>query len=344
MLRNPPIDFEGAASLDPMQRVPFPVVASTEPSIGRGVPCREARGYERRSAPALIIAIGQRLCPDHSSGLSGRQPGQELSSQCRYPGSVADRASTDWDGARYDRLADPQTRWGRVVLDRLELTGSETVLDAGCGTGRVTAEILDRLPDGLVVALDASTSMLDQARARLSAMGQRVRFVEVDLLQLSPADLGGDEPVDAIFSSATFHWVTEHDRLFGNLASVLRPDGQLVAQCGGEGNIENVVRAVRSLGVERAGTWVYASPEMTVQRLERAGCENVRVWSHPEPTPFVPGEPLVDFLETVCLREHLATLPVGQRRTFAEEVAEAMPEPVLDYVRLNIVARRRLEP
>jgi trans-aconitate 2-methyltransferase len=245
----------------------------------------------------------------------------------------------DWDGARYDRLADPQARWGSTVLERLELTGTETVLDAGCGSGRVTQELLSRLPGGRVVALDSSASMLEQARVRLSG-DTRVRFVLADLLELDRAAVGPDAPVDAVFSTATFHWVTDHDRLFANLASVLRPGGQLVAQCGAEGNIERLIRAVRSLGAERAGTWEYASAEETTARLARAGFTGVRVWTHPEPTPFPAGGPFADFLETVCLREHLATLPPAQRRPFAERVAAALPEPVIDYVRLNIIARR----
>ena len=252
--------------------------------------------------------------------------------------------TADWDGARYDQLSDPQARWGRAVLDRLELRGDETVLDAGCGSGRVTEELLVRLPRGRVVALDASESMLDQARARLRAAGARVRFVRADLVELGPDHLAGDAPVDAVFSTATFHWVTDHDRLFENLWRVLRPGGQLVAQCGGEGNIDSVIRAVRSLGVERAGTWEYASAEETQRRLELAGFVDIRTWSHPEPTPFPTDASLADFLEAVCLREHLATLPPERRHGFAEQVASAMPEPLIDYVRLNIVARRGESP
>lgn len=249
-------------------------------------------------------------------------------------------SGADWDAAAYDRVSEPQARWGRAVLDRLVLGGSETVLDAGCGSGRVTEALLDRLPSGRVVALDASRSMLAEARARLAARGSRVRYVETDLLALGPGALGDDAPVDAVLSTATLHWVTDHDQLFSNLAAVMRPGGQLVAQCGAEGNIENVLAAVRSLGVERAGTWLYAGPEETASRLWRAGFTDVQVWTNPEPTPFPSGMALADFLETVCLREHLATLPEGDRRPFAEHVASAMTEPVIDYVRLNIVARR----
>lgn len=249
-------------------------------------------------------------------------------------------AVPDWDGARYDKLADPQTRWGRTVLDRLQLVGDETVLDAGCGSGRVTEELLIRLPNGRVIALDQSESMLAQAQVRLAGAGDRVGFVHADLLDLLPHHLAGAAPVDAVFSTATFHWVTDHDRLFVNLAGVLRPGGQLVAQCGAAGNIAGVLEAVRSLGVDRAGTWVYASPEETTARLQAAGFTDIRVWSHAEPTPFAESGTLADFLETVCLREHVGTLPLAERRPFVEQVVAAMPEPIIDYVRLNIVARR----
>lgn len=248
---------------------------------------------------------------------------------------------TDWNGATYDRLADPQARWGTAVLGRLDLDGTETVLDAGCGSGRVTEALLDRLPRGRVVALDASPSMLAQARRRLADRAAQVRFVQADLLALDPAMLGEEAPVDAVLSTATLHWVTDHDRLFANLAAVLRPGGQLVAQGGAQGNIARLLAAVRSMGVERAGTWLYASAAATEQRLRAAGFVDVQVWTNPEPTPFPSRTALAEFLEAVCLREHLASVAPDQRRTFVEQVAARMPEPVIDYVRLNIVARRR---
>ncbi len=231
-------------------------------------------------------------------------------------------------------------RWGADVLQRLQLEGSETVLDAGCGTGRVTEKLLERLPAGSVVALDASVSMLEEARKRLSAFTDRVSFVECDLTELSPADLPGGSPVDAVLSTATFHWVLDHDRLFANLASVIRSGGQLVAQCGGQGNIDRLMEVVRQVGGERRGTWKYATVEETRQRLDASGFSNIEVWTHPEPTRLEPGEELETFLETVCLRAHVSSLPPAQRRPFVAAVAQAMPEPVIDYVRLNIVAKR----
>jgi trans-aconitate 2-methyltransferase len=243
--------------------------------------------------------------------------------------------TADWDAATYDRVANPQARWGLAVLDRLHLAGYERVLDAGCGSGRVTEALVERLPAGTVVAVDASAAMLSEARRRLARFGDRVEFVEADLQEPLPID----PPVDAILSTATFHWIRDHARLFRNLAAILRPGGWLVAQCGGKGNVASLERVLVAMGydgVERR----FASPDETTERLLAAGFTNIETWLSDEPTRFDPGQPFEDFLETVCLREHVATMPEGQRREFVHRVAERMPEPLLDYVRLNITAQR----
>jgi trans-aconitate 2-methyltransferase len=245
--------------------------------------------------------------------------------------------TAEWNASVYDRVADPQARWGAEVLARLPLDGEETVLDAGCGTGRVTEMLLGRLPHGRVVALDASTAMLEQARGRLARFGDRVTYVAADLGKPLPID----GTVDAILSTATFHWVPDHDALFANLGAVLRPGGSLVAQCGGAGNIARFIQVVESIepGFAR-NTHNFQSPKATLERLERCGFVNSTCWLSDAPTRFEAGEQLEAFLETVCLRTHLAHLAPERRADFVRAVAAAMPEPVLDYVRLNIVARR----
>jgi trans-aconitate 2-methyltransferase len=231
------------------------------------------------------------------------------------------------------------TRWGETVLSRLDVAPDATVLDAGCGTGRVTEMLLRQVPGGRVVAMDAAPSMVIEAQQRLAPFGPRVRVVEGDLLELAPATLGGWAPVDAVLSTATFHWVLDHDRLFDNLAGVLRPGGQLVAQCGADGNISALIEAVRATGLERTGAWYYATPEDTRRRLAASGFTDISVWTHPEPTPIDPAE-LATYLETVCLRTLVAPMAPAERATFLEAVAVALGEPVIDYVRLNITARR----
>jgi len=244
----------------------------------------------------------------------------------------------DWDAATYDRVSDPQARWGATVLDRLPLAGDEIVLDAGCGSGRVTQLLAERLPRGRVIALDASPSMVEEARRRLAPFGDRIAYVVADLGR--PLPLDDLAPVDAILSTATFHWVLDHDALFRNLAAVLRPGGRLVAQCGGAGNIASVLAVLATIGDGWLGDKVFATREETATRLRRAGFTDIETWLQPEPTRFEPGEPLETFLRTVVLGGHVARLPPTDRDAFVHEVASGLPEPVVDYVRLNIDARR----
>jgi trans-aconitate 2-methyltransferase len=237
----------------------------------------------------------------------------------------------DWDATSYDQLPIPMTGWGLAVLDRLKLRGDETVLDAGCGTGRVTEALRERLPQGHVIALDASPSMLAQARERLG--DDRVSCLPHDLLEPLPID-----PVDAILSTATFHWVPDHDQLFANLAAVLAPGGPLVAQCGGSGNIANVTGALEALGIP-SGNRVFATPDATRERLERAGFTDIKCWLVEETTPL-PSDEFERYLATVCLGGILAETPEADRSGLVHTVAETMGEPRIDYVRLNIDAHR----
>jgi trans-aconitate 2-methyltransferase len=244
--------------------------------------------------------------------------------------------SRDWDAETYDRISDPQFRWGASVVGWLDLDGDETVLDAGCGSGRVTELLAERLPRGRVVALDGSASMIEQAGRRLQRFGDRIRFVVADLLHPLPLA----EPADAVLSTATFHWIPDHDALFANLAAALRPEGRLAAQCGGAGNLATVVRALEEVGADPSTEKVLATPERTSERLRVAGFADVKCWLHAEPTPFETLEALETFLRTVALGDHVATMGDDEAEAFVHAVAERLPRLELDYVRLNIDARR----
>lgn len=243
----------------------------------------------------------------------------------------------EWDAETYDAVSDPQFSWGMEVLERLELGGDEAVIDAGCGSGRVTAELIERVPRGRVLAADASGAMVAKARERL---GGRADYLVADLVELEVTD-----PVDLVFSTATFHWIPDHERLFERLQAVLRPGGRLVAQCGGEGNIAEHVGAVEEVSArpefatylaEGDELWNYASPAETEVRLRAAGFAEVRCWL--EPRPVRPADPL-RFTMTATLGAHLAKLPEELRLPFAEAVLARSRQPfTLEYVRLNIEA------
>ncbi len=128
--------------------------------------------------------------------------------------------------------------------------------------------------------------MIEAARERLAPFAAQVDFVVADLMAPLPLP---EASVDAILSTATFHWIPDHDRLFGHLARVLRPGGRLVAQCGGDGNIASVRAAVAEIGGDWPDPWTFATPEDTRRRLEAAGFEAIETWLNDEPTPVAPG-------------------------------------------------------
>lgn len=256
----------------------------------------------------------------------------------------------EWNAATYHRVANPHVTWGQRVLSRLALRGDETVADAGCGTGRLTAELLERLPQGQVIAIDASANMLDVAAEHLRPrFGEQVSFLQADLQRLNLP-----EPVDAIFSTATFHWIADHGLLFEHLFAALKPGGHLVAQCGGGPNIAGLMAQVAQLQQtpefapyyqDWREFWEFADAETTASRLERAGFVDIATSLEEAPTYLPDAKEYRDFLETVVLRAHLEPLPDQARHNafldhlVAQSAASEQPF-FLDYWRLNLAGRR----
>jgi trans-aconitate 2-methyltransferase len=252
-------------------------------------------------------------------------------------------AARDWDAAAYHRVSTPQQSWADEQLARLSLAGDEVLLDAGCGSGKITALLADRVPRGRVYGVDAAPSMAALAQ---STLGERATILCQDLLELSLP-----EPVDVVFSNATFHWVLDHDALFVKLHGALKPGGRLVAQCGGVGNVAAIRRAVEAVMARDAFApfftgfpelWNFAGPADTAERLRRAGFGDPECWLEDRPTS--PAEPRA-FLRTVIVVRHLDALPTDRHDEFVDQVMEelggAHGEPVLfDYVRLNMTAHR----
>ncbi|MDQ3043594.1 MAG: methyltransferase domain-containing protein [Chloroflexota bacterium] len=258
----------------------------------------------------------------------------------------------EWNATSYHRVATPHITWGRSVLARLPLRGDETVIDAGCGTGRLTAELLEALPSGRVLALDQSANMLAAARDYLTPrFGDQVSFFQVDLHTLML-----DQIAEAIFSTATFHWLPDHPRLFANLFRALRPGGWLVAQCGGGPNLA-ALRARAAILMARPpfaaafagwpGPWEFAGAAETAERLRAAGFSEIETSLEAAPTVLSDAVAYTEFLTSVIFGTHLARLPNESSRAafiapLTTQAATDDPPFSLDYWRLNLRGRRTL--
>jgi len=258
--------------------------------------------------------------------------------------------SKEWNATLYHQISAPQISWGKKVLSRVSLRGDERLLDAGCGTGRLTRDLLEALPNGHVVALDVSQNMLDEARAYLEAdFCGRVEFVRCDFL-----DLTFDREFDGIFSTASFHWVLDHDRLFRNLHRALKPLGWLVAQCGGGKNIARLLARAEKLmarpeykayfsGYE--SPWEYSDAEIAATRLKNAGFDQIETSLEEAPTQFAGAPEFHQFVENVILRHHLQRIPEASVREefmakLTGDFANDDPPFLIDYVRLNMKAQQ----
>jgi trans-aconitate 2-methyltransferase len=243
----------------------------------------------------------------------------------------------EWDAHTYDTLRLPHDHWGARAIAQLRLNGNETILDLGCGTGRDAEHLLGLLPHGHVVAVDGSGQMLSELRRRLANDLDRITVVQADLRQ--PLRL--DQAVDAAVSVATLHWLPDHAAVFRNVAAVLRPGGQFIAECGGYGNIVKFRTALREVsGADGAEIWNFADVQETTQHLREAGFTDVDVRLVPDPARLERGEQLEAFIATVMLGAQLRDMSNEDRRPFVHEVAQSLPEPVIGYVRLQIRAMR----
>jgi trans-aconitate 2-methyltransferase len=266
---------------------------------------------------------------------------------------------SDWDAERYHRLSNPQLGWGRRVLERLAPDPNERILDLGCGTGRLTAELFAVMREGLVVAVDRSQTMLQQAAAQNTQhagphpvdpakVPARIHVVRADGLHLPFSDT-----FDAVLSTATFHWILDHDLLFASIYRALVPGGRLVAQCGGSGNLAAMLARADALRAREpfapyftawTDPWNFATVPDTITRLGHAGFTAIDVWLESTPTTLPDRDTYREFLWTVCVREHVSRLPEDLRPQFLDaltELAAAESPPfTLDYWRLNIYARK----
>jgi len=257
--------------------------------------------------------------------------------------------STHWNAEVYDRIGTPMRRWAQAVIDDLHLRGDETVLDAGCGSGSVTFDLLERLPRGRIYAVDSSPDMISKIKQAIEDRG----LTNVVPIRADLTDFELPEQVDVVFSNAVLHWIPDDDALFGCLFRATKPGGRLRAQCGGGANIARLMSATQAVEEREpysqylgmAEFRKYRTAEEATVALRRAGWADVRAKPFDSPVRFENNNDASLYLRTIILQRHVAALPPEHQQPFLEaviaETVRRYGEPfTADYVRLDLWATK----
>lgn len=244
-----------------------------------------------------------------------------------------------WDAAQYDTRHAFVSRYGRELAARVPQNAAD-VLDLGCGTGLLTAEIVRE--GRRVVGLDSSPEMIARART----LYPDLFFCVGNALALPLAG----ESLDAVFSNAVFHWIPDHERLLRGIRRVLRPGGALVCEFGARGNIAAIDAAFgetcAETGYAYAQDFVFPAPEAFAALLESCGFAVEEAYAYERPTPLEGGEGLRNWVRQFYA-EHLERMDEAARGRVLARVEE-LAAPALwregrwvaDYRRLRALARR----
>jgi len=262
----------------------------------------------------------------------------------------------DWDALTYDNISDVIESWGLDLIERLNWKGNEIVLDAGCGSGRLTKIISTKLPKGKVFAVDLDSSMIKLANERLGKISN-VKFIQSNI-----CDIELQDKIDVIFSNAVLHWISNHRKVFRHFWQILKPNGQLSIQCGGYGNLTKTLSVFNKVRkslefcnyfCNRKGEsiwnepWYFAKAEDTVKILKEIGFKNIEVSLENKVAKFHDKEDYFIFIKTIVLRPYLEYLSNDKlKNMFAKAVLHEIETNFkelqwkLDYVRLNIHAKK----
>jgi len=271
---------------------------------------------------------------------------------------VANNPRTYWNAEVYERIGTPMRRWAQAVIDDLNLSGDETVLDAGCGSGSVTFDLLEKLPRGKIYAVDSSPQMIEKITAsieerRIGPAGQALSLTVVPI-HADLTDFTLPEQVDVVFSNAVLHWIPDDDALFSCLLRAAKPGARFRAQCGGGHNIVRLMAAVKVVKQREpfvgylSGTQdgrKYRTAEQAKAAMERAGWTGVRASVFESGVVFEVEDDAVLYLHTIILQDHVSRLPEHHQdpylRAVIQETIRMYGAPfVADYVRLDLWATR----
>jgi trans-aconitate methyltransferase len=232
-----------------------------------------------------------------------------------------------WNAADYAEHSAPQFAWAQELIAKLGLRGDESVLDIGCGDGKITAVLAARLPGGSATGIDSSENMLDLASERFPpALYPNLRFQLMDAVNLTY-----ENEFDVAFSNAVLHWIPDQLAVLHGVHRALKRGGRLLFQMGGRGNIAEILPVVEEIMAREPWRpyftgfvfpYYFFGPEEYEEWLEQAGFQTQRVELIPKDMPRVGKKGLVGWIRSTWL-PYLEPVPAENRLAFIEEIADS---------------------
>jgi trans-aconitate 2-methyltransferase len=258
--------------------------------------------------------------------------------------------SFEFDGEKYKQASKQQKAWGRKLIAEFQFEGGENILDLGCGDGILTAELAKLVPDGLVMGIDASESMIETAK-KYNA-GADVRFELCDINEIN-----FESEFDLVFSNATLHWVKDHKKLLNNVFKALKDKGTARFQFAGDGNCSNLIRILKETISKREYLtsfsefdWPWYMPTVDEYKalLDEAAFSEKKVWSENTDKHFESTEVMTKWIDQPSLVPFLGCIAGEYRQCFRDAVVGRMIEETLQkdgtyfetFRRINVLARK----
>ena len=230
---------------------------------------------------------------------------------------------TEWNAGGYYCQSALQKWVADEHLASLTLNDGERVLDVGCGDGKITAEIAERLPGGSVLGVDPSTDMIAFAR-------EHFRRKNLDFAAGDATRLAYREEFDLAVSFNALHWVIDQAAALSSISSALRSGGraflELVPQAERR-SIEDVLEATRqSAGWARYFTgyrapYLHLSPEQYASLAEGSGLRVERIETERKQWDFGTREGFVDWAR-ITFVEWTRMIPEAEHDRFIGDVLD----------------------
>jgi trans-aconitate 2-methyltransferase len=255
-----------------------------------------------------------------------------------------------WDAHTYDKVSsNVQLQWGRKLLEKKRRwIGNEIVMDAGAGSGNLTKILADKVPQGQIYAVDADSNMVHQAKSNLSGCRN------VQVIHSSMDDVNLPTEVDVIFSNSALHWILDQESVLSHFWRLLKPNGELLIECGGHGNVERALSVIfkimqsdqfREHFVNWKQSWYFPKPDETERLLQKARFKDIQVNLSNQTTTFSDHESFANFVKTVIMNPFLGYLPDAKKKdqfvdAFLNEFEQSGGAWSLDFMRLDIFAKK----